>query len=180
MLIWTKFLIMQFAMLYVTGVITGNIEIVKNQVAIQPLVLTIVLANILNRLAIMTLREDGGGNEEDEKRSCIFYAVAPALFYNALVYIFFQNENIWIRIYFVWLVGFGLMFIVRPKNDEFIAKNILDILVYFFALVVVQVSFQLVANRIFMKGSLGEEWSFAISSLILPLLFYSTFAVLSD
>jgi hypothetical protein len=177
--IWIKFFLGHMAVLYIIAVITGNIEVIKNHIAIQPLWLTIAIANVGFRLRILTIRDDGG-NEDDETRVCISYAVVPALFYNALVYVFFQNENVWIKIYFVWLVGFKLMFIRRPQNDEFITKNILDILVYFFALLVVQICFQLVANRMFQKGSLGEEWSFAISSLILPLLFYSTFAVLSD
>jgi hypothetical protein len=177
--IWIKFFLWHMAVLYIIAVITGNIEVIKNHIAIQPLWLTIAIANVGFRLRILTIRDDGG-NEDDETRVCISYAVVPALFYNALVYVFFQNENVWIKIYFVWLVGFKLMFIRRPQNDEFITKNILDILVYFFALLVVQICFQLVANRNFQKGSLGEEWSVAISSLILPLLFYSTFAVLSD
>jgi hypothetical protein len=185
--IWIKFLFMHIVALYFIAVITGNYAyLTQNFVAIQPLVTTVFLANVLNRLTIIQLREDNRDGE-GEALSCIFYALAPALFYNALVYVFYRNENIWVKMFFLWFVAFGFfgfLALTPEKRDDFIVtddgvirnryltQNLLEILLYFFVLISFAIAFQYVALRIFQKGSLGEAWSLAISSLCPPVLFY--------
>jgi hypothetical protein len=169
------FFLMHIAALSVIAVITGNYAYLsQNHVAIQPLMITIVLANILNRLTIMQLREDKRDGE-GETLSCIFYAVTPALFYNVLVYVFYRSESIWIKMFFLWFVGFGFfgkIALTSEKRDDCLTQNFLEILLYFFLLIAFAIVFQYVALRVFQKDSLGEAWSLSISSLGPPVLFY--------
>ena len=172
--IFFKFFLIHIAALCVTAVISGNITVIKEYVAIQPLVLTILMANILNRLAIMDLRENNRDGE-GETLSCIFYAVTPALFYNVLVYIFYRSESIWMKMFFVWFVGFsffGKIALTSEKRDDCLTQNFMDILIYFVVLIAFAIVFQYVALRVFQKDSLGEAWSLSISSLGPPVLFY--------